>query len=55
MFTSVMTQTVAEAVIQLDMTDKPLVVFTNAANGRTNVVYRRADGNVGWIDPAKAG
>jgi len=54
-FTSVLTQTVAEAVIQLDMTDRPLVVFTNAANGRTNVVYRRADGNVGWIDPAKAG
>jgi hypothetical protein len=48
-----MTQTVAEAVMQLDLTDSPLVVFTNAANGRTNVVYRRADGNVGWIDPSK--
>ncbi|MCU0790831.1 MAG: ribosome-associated translation inhibitor RaiA [Nitratireductor sp.] len=53
MSTGVMTQTVAEAVMQLDLTDSPLVVFTNAANGRTNVVYRRADGNVGWIDPSK--
>jgi hypothetical protein len=54
MSTNVMTQTVADAVMQLDLTDKPLIVFTNAANGRTNVVYRRADGNVGWIDPSKA-
>ncbi len=54
MSTGVETQSVAEAVMQLDLTDKPLVVFTNAANGRTNVVYRRADGNVGWIDPSKS-
>jgi hypothetical protein len=52
MSTNVLTQTVAEAVMQLDLTDQPLVVFTNAASGRTNVVYRRADGNVGWIDPS---
>lgn len=50
--TAVMTLSVAEAVMQLDMTDKPVFVFTNAGNGRTNVVYRRADGNIGWIDPA---
>ncbi len=54
MSTGVETQSVAEAVMQLDLTDKPLIVFTNAANGRTNVVYRRADGNVGWIDPSKS-
>ena len=48
-------QTVAQAVLQLDLTDKPVIVFTNAANGRTNVVYRRPDGNIGWIDPARAG
>jgi ribosomal subunit interface protein len=53
MSTEMPTQSVAEAVMQLDRTDKPLVVFTNAANGRTNIVYRRADGNVGWIDPSK--
>lgn len=55
MSTPVLTQSVADAVVQLDLTDRPLIVFTNAANGRTNVVYRRADGNVGWIDPARAG
>jgi ribosomal subunit interface protein len=55
MSTPVLTQTVADAVVQLDLTDKPLIVFTNAASGRTNVVYRRADGNVGWIDPSTAG
>lgn len=52
MSTRVLTQSVAEAVMQLDLTDKPLIVFTNAANERINVVYRRSDGNVGWIDPA---
>lgn len=52
--TQLATQTVAQAVMQLDLTDKPVVVFTNAANGQTNVVYRRPDGNIGWIDPARA-
>lgn len=51
--TSVATQTVAEAVVQLDLVDQPVIVFTNAGNGRTNVVYRRADGNIGWIDPTQ--
>jgi ribosomal subunit interface protein len=45
------TQTVAQAVMQLDLTDNPVIVFTNAASGKTNVVYRRPDGNIGWIDP----
>lgn len=49
--TSIRTQSVAEAVMQLDMTDSPVLVFTNAGNGQVNVVYRRADGNIGWIDP----
>ena len=46
-------QTVAQAVVQLDLTDHPFVVFKNAANGETNVVYRRSDGNIGWIDPSR--
>ncbi|MGI9350656.1 MAG: sigma 54 modulation/S30EA ribosomal C-terminal domain-containing protein, partial [Rhizobiaceae bacterium] len=37
---------------KLDTTDNPVVVFTNAGNGKTNVVYRRSDGNIGWIDPS---
>jgi ribosome hibernation promoting factor len=42
---------VSEAVIELDMTGAPVVVFRHAGNGRVNLVYRRTDGNVGWIDP----
>ena len=52
--TSVRTQTVATAVLQLDLMDEPVLVFRNAATGGVNVVYRRADGNVGWVDPAGA-
>ncbi len=44
---------VSEAVMQLDLTDEPFLVFRNAASGSTNIVYRRSDGNVGWIDPGK--
>lgn len=44
--------TVSEAVMQLDLTEDTVLVFRNAATGGTNVVYRRADGHIGWIDPA---
>ena len=46
------TMTVGEAVMQLDLGEAPALVFSNAAHGGINVVYRRADGHVGWIDPA---
>ena len=36
----------------LDLADQPFLVFKNAASGQLNVVYKRSDGNVGWIDPA---
>jgi ribosomal subunit interface protein len=42
---------VSEAVTELDMTGMPVMVFRHASHGRVNLVYRRADGNVGWIDP----
>jgi ribosomal subunit interface protein len=42
---------VSEAVIELDMTGAPVVLFRHAGHGRINLVYRRPDGNVGWIDP----
>ncbi len=45
---------VSEAVMQLDLADAPIVVFRNAGHGRLNVVYRREDGHVGWIDPTDA-
>ncbi|MEJ2753969.1 MAG: sigma 54 modulation/S30EA ribosomal C-terminal domain-containing protein, partial [Chloroflexota bacterium] len=51
--THVSTQTVAQAVFELDMTDHPVVVFKNAANGEINVIYRRNDGNIGWVDPSR--
>lgn len=42
---------VSEAVIELDLTGAPVVVFRHAGNGRVNVVYRRRDGSIGWVDP----
>ena len=42
---------VSEAVIELDLTGAPVVVFRHAGNGRVNVVYRRGDGSIGWVDP----
>jgi ribosomal subunit interface protein len=46
------TMSVAAAVMELDLKDRPVFVFRNAGNGQVNMVYRRSDGNVGWIDPA---
>ncbi len=47
--------TVGEAVMRLDLSDAPVVVFRNAGNDRPNVVYRRGDGHIGWIDLPEAG
>lgn len=41
---------VSEAVMQLDLTDRAFIVFRNASHGGLNVVYRREDGHIGWID-----
>lgn len=43
---------VADAVLSLDMIEEPVVVFKNAASEQINIVYRRSDGNIGWIDPS---
>jgi putative sigma-54 modulation protein len=42
---------VSEAVLELDLTGVPVVVFRHAGSGRTNLVYRRPDGHIGWVDP----
>jgi ribosomal subunit interface protein len=42
---------VSDAVTELDMTGAPVLVFRHAAHGGVNIVYRRADGHFGWIDP----
>jgi ribosomal subunit interface protein len=49
----VKTQTVSMAVLELDLADCPVLLFRNAAHGGLSVVYRRADGNIGWIDPER--
>lgn len=45
--------TVSMAVMQLDLTESQTIVFRNAAHDGLSVVYRRPDGNIGWIDPAR--
>jgi ribosome hibernation promoting factor len=42
---------VSDAVMQMDLSDRAFVVFRNVSHGEINVVYRRDDGNIGWIDP----
>ncbi len=46
--------TVGEAVMQLDISTVPFVLFRNSGHGQLNVVYRRHDGNIGWVDPHPA-
>ena len=42
---------VSAAVLELDLTGAPVLVFRHATTGRVNVIYRRLDGNIGWVDP----
>ncbi len=50
--TEIESLTVGQAVMRMDLADQPVIMFRNSASGGLNVVYRRPDGNVGWIDPA---
>ncbi len=45
---------VRDAVAELDLTGAPVVVFRNAGSGGINIVYKRRDGNIGWVDPSPA-
>jgi ribosomal subunit interface protein len=47
--------TVSMAVMELDLTEGQTIVFRNAAHGGLSVVYRRPDGNIGWVDPERTG
>ena len=49
--TTLKRQSVSEAVMELDMRGATVVVFRHAGHGGINLVYRRADGHIGWIDP----
>ena len=52
--TSLRYLSVSEAVMELDLSGAPCLVFQHGSSGRVNIIYRRADGNVGWIDPPGA-
>lgn len=45
------TLSVGDAVMTLDLTDSNVLVFRHAGHNGINVVYRRTDGNIGWVDP----
>jgi hypothetical protein len=47
------TLTVGEAVMRLDLLQQQVLMFRNRASGALNVVHKRADGHVGWIDPGR--
>ena len=52
MQTDIPTLTVSDAVMHLDLSDAPAILFNNEVRKQLNVVYRRPDGNIGWIAPA---
>jgi ribosomal subunit interface protein len=49
--TSICRLSVGEAVMQMDLSDQQVMMFHNSTTGELNVVYRRTDGHIGWIDP----
>jgi ribosomal subunit interface protein len=50
--TDLETMTVGSAVMAMDLTDATVKVFRHAGHGGINIVYRRSDGHIGWIDPS---
>lgn len=52
--TTIQAMTVGEAVMRLDLAELPAMMFRNSAHGELNMVYRRPDGNIGWVDPRGA-
>ncbi|MFS4436792.1 ribosome hibernation-promoting factor, HPF/YfiA family [Paracoccaceae bacterium GXU_MW_L88] len=55
METKVKTLSVGEAVMEMELSAAPMLVFRNSSHGGVNVIYTRDDGNIGWIDPRKLG
>ncbi len=49
--TEIAVLSVGEAVMRMDLADQAVMMFRNSASGVLNVVYRRNDGHIGWIDP----
>ena len=50
---NIMTMSVAEAVMQLELGEAPAILFRNAGHDGLNMVYMRADGHISWVDPGK--
>lgn len=51
MITELPSLTVGEAAMRMDLAEAPMLLFRNRSHGELNLVYRRADGNIGWVDP----
>ena len=51
MITEIPMLKVSEAVMRMNLAELPAMMFRNSAHGGLNMVYRRADGNIGWVDP----
>ena len=51
MTTNLQTMSVSEAVMRLDLSGENALMFYNASNGSLNMIYKRSDGNIGWVDP----
>lgn len=51
MSTELPSLTVGEAAMRMDLAEAPVLLFRNRSHGELNLVYRRTDGNIGWVDP----
>lgn len=52
MATPIQTMSVSEAVMRMDLSGQPAMLFRNAKHNELNMVYRRSDGAIGWVDPS---
>ncbi|HUC17266.1 MAG TPA: ribosome-associated translation inhibitor RaiA [Acetobacteraceae bacterium] len=50
--TEIVLLSVSDAVMRLDLADQQVLMFRNSRTGTLNVIYRRPDGNIGWIEPS---
>jgi len=53
--TEIRNLSVGDAVMHMDLSDAPAIMFRNSMSGELNVIYRRPDGNIGWIEPRAEG
>jgi ribosomal subunit interface protein len=54
MRTDIPESTVSDAVMLMDLRNTPALLFKNTGTGRHNMVYRREDGTIGWVEPKSA-